>query len=105
MFAKQNKWNLYLIAIVAILLIATVVFLGIRSNSEVKDIVEQQFTSQQLLLNKQLSTGIEEFLNEKVLLIEITAKQDSRVPPDLFTSHFKAIYEESSGFYAIQYIN
>jgi signal transduction histidine kinase len=105
MFAKQNKWNLYLIAAVAILLIATVVFLGIRSNNEVKDVVEQQFTSQQLLLNKQLSTGIEEFLNEKVLLIEIMAKQDSRVPPDLFTSHFKTIYEESSGFYAIQYIN
>jgi signal transduction histidine kinase len=105
MFAKQNRWNLYLIAAVAILLIATVVFLGIRSNNEVKDVVEQQFTSQQLLLNKQLSTGIEEFLNEKVLLIEIMAKQDSRVPPDLFTSHFKTIYEESSGFYAIQYIN
>ncbi|NOR47615.1 MAG: histidine kinase, partial [Methanosarcinaceae archaeon] len=105
MFAKQNKWNLYLIAAVAILLIATIAFLGIRSNNEVKDIVEQQFTSQQLLLNKQLSTGIEEFLNEKVLLIEIMAKQDSRVPPDLFTSHFKTIYEESSGFYAIQYIN
>ena len=105
MFAKQNKWNLYLIAAVAILLIATVVFLGIRSNNEVKDIVEQQFTSQQLLLNKQLSTGIEEFLDEKVLLIEIMAKQDSRVPPDLFTSHFKTIYDESSGFYAIQYIN
>ncbi len=105
MFAKQNKWNLYIIAVVAILLIATVVFLGIRSNSEVKDIVEQQFISQQLLLNKQLSTGIEEFLNEKVLLIEIMAKQDSRVPLDLFTSHFKTIYEESSGFYAIQYIN
>ena len=105
MFAKQNKWNLYLIAAVAILLIATVVFLGIRSNNEVKDVVEQQFTSQQLLLNKQLSTGIEEFLNEKALLIEITAKLDSRVPPDLFASHFKAIYEESSGFHAIEYIN
>ena len=105
MFAKQNKWNLYFIAAVAILLIATVVFLGIRANNEVKDIVEKQFTSQQLLLTKQLSTGIEEFLNEKVLLIEIMAKQESQVPPDLFKSHFKAIYEESKGFYAIQYIN
>lgn len=105
MFTRQNKWNLYLIAVVAILLIATVVFLGIRANNEVKDIVEQQFTSQQLLLNQQTSKGIEEFLNEKVLLIEIMAKQESQVPPDFFTSHFKTIYEESSGFFAIQFIN
>ncbi|HJH29866.1 MAG TPA: hypothetical protein C5S51_09285 [Methanosarcinaceae archaeon] len=105
MFAKQNRWNLYLIAVVAIFLIATVIFLGIRANNEVKDIVEQQFTSQQLLLNQQTSKGIEEFLNEKVLLIEIMAKQESQVPPDLFTSYFKTIYEESSGFFAIQFIN
>ena len=90
---------------VAILLIATVVFLGIRANNEVKDIVEQQFTSQQLLLNQQTSKGIEEFLNEKVLLIEIMAKQESQVPPDFFASYFKTIYEESSGFFAIQFIN
>ena len=105
MFAKQNKWNPYIIAVAAILVIATIVFLGIRANNEVKDIVEQQFTSQQLLLNQQLSTGIEEFLNEKALLIEITAKQDSILPPDLFASHFKTIYEESTGFYAIQFVN
>ena len=105
MFTRQNRWNLYLIAVVAILLIATIVFLGIRSNNEVKNIVEQQFTSQQLLLNQQISRGIEEFLNEKILLIEIIAKQESQVPPDLFKSRFKTIYEESSGFFAIQYIN
>ena len=105
MFAKQNKWNPYIIAVAAILVIATIVFLGIRANNEVKDIVEQQFTSQQLLLNQQLSTGIEEFLNEKALLIEITAKQNSILPPDLFASHFKTIYEESTGFYAIQFVN
>ncbi len=106
MFAKQNRWKPYIIvAVAAILLISIVIFLGIRSNSEVKDIVEQQFTSQQLLLNKQISRGIEVFLNEKVLLIEIIAKQESQIPPDNFTSHFKTIYEKSSGFYAIQFIN
>ncbi|HJH29859.1 MAG TPA: sensor histidine kinase [Methanosarcinaceae archaeon] len=105
MFTRQSRWNLYLIAVVAILLIATIVFLGIRANNEVKDIVEQQFTSQQLLLNQQISKGIEEFLNEKVLLIEIISKQESQVPPDLFTSYFKTIYEESSGFFSIQFIN
>ena len=105
MFAKQNKWNPYIIAVAAILVIATIVFLGIWANNEVKDIVEHQFTSQQLLLNQQLSTGIEEFLNEKVLLIEITTKQNSILPPDLFASHFKTIYEESTGFYAIQFVN
>jgi len=105
MFTRQNKWDLYLIAVVAILLIATIIFLGIWSNNEVKNIVEQQFTSQQLLLNQQMSRGIEEFLNEKVLLLEIMAKQESQVPPDLFKSNFKTIYEESSGFFAIQYVN
>ncbi|MGP8320972.1 MAG: sensor histidine kinase [Methanosarcinaceae archaeon] len=106
MFEKQKRWKPYIIvAVVAILLINTVAFLGIRSNNEVRDIVEQQFTSQQILLNKQISRGIEVFLNEKVLLIEIMAKQESQVPPDNFASHFKTIYEESSGFYAIQFIN
>ncbi len=107
MFAKQIRWNPYIIVVVvaAIFVIGTVVFLGIRSNSEVKDVVEQQFTSQQMLLSKQISRGIEEFLNEKVLLIEIMAKQESQVPPDHFASNFKTIYEESSGFYAIQFIN
>ncbi|MBN1134487.1 MAG: sensor histidine kinase [Methanosarcinaceae archaeon] len=105
MFTRQNRSNLYLIAVVAILLIATIIFLGIRSNNEAKNIVEQQFTSQQLLLNQQISRGIEEFLNEKILLIEIIAKQESKVPPDFFKSNFKTIYEESSGFFAIQYVN
>ncbi len=90
---------------VAALLIVMVAWFGHVTNQEVGEIVKQQFTQQQLLLTRQAAVGIEGFLEEKTVLIEVLAADASDTSPEGMARSFIPIYYRSRGFFAIQFIN
>ncbi len=90
---------------VAALLIVVVIWLGYATNREVVGIVHQQFNEQQLLFARQSAAGIESFLEEKVNLIEVLAEDSRDVSPEGMAQSFIPVYNTSSGFFAIQFIN
>jgi len=90
---------------VAALLIIMVAWFGHVTNQEVETIVQQQFTQQQLLLTRQAAIGIESFLEEKTVLIEVLAADASDTSPEGMARNFVPIYYRSRGFFAIQFIN
>ncbi|WP_462272741.1 sensor histidine kinase [Methanohalophilus sp.] len=105
MFFSNRRYNIIIITFIALLFIGSVVFLGARSNLEVQEIFEEQYTEQQTLNAKQISSGVTEFLNEKVVALEVIAGAENGVPDDFYMRSFKALYERSQGFYALQYID
>lgn len=74
-------------------------------NNEVQSIVQKQYTGQQLLFSRQVSTGIENFLNERTVNIEILAKEISETPPDRIISAFKNVYNETNDIYVLEFVN
>ncbi len=105
-FAPQKtKLNLLLILIVCFLSVTAIVFLAFKSNDEIQDIVQKQFSERQLLLSKQISSGMSEFLNEKTTLIEVTALHISDVPPDEISTEFRNVYNKTSGIYVFEFLN
>jgi len=90
---------------VAALLIVVVAWFGHVTNQEVGGIVQQQFTEQQLLFTRQAAVGIEGFLEEKTVLIEVLATDASDTSPEGMARSFIPIYYRSRGFFAIQFIN
>lgn len=89
----------------AALLIAVVAYLGYITNQEVEGIVQQQFNEQQLLLTRQSAAGIERFLEEKTVLIEVLAADLSDEQPEDMTPRFIPIYYRSRGFSSIGFVN
>lgn len=104
-FSRNNKLNRVLIVIICLLVITLILYLGIQSNYEIQDLVQNQYSQEQLLFSKQMSIGMEEFLNQKTVNIEILAEHVSKTYPNSSLDEFKATYEKSKGFFAIQYIN
>lgn len=102
---RNNRWGLLAVLFLCIIVITFIAVLGIRANNEVQNIVQKQFTDQQLLLSRQMSTGIENFLNERTINIEILAKGLSDAPPDRIISAFKNVYNETSGIYVLEFVN
>lgn len=102
---KNHKYNLLVILIICVFAIALTIFLGSRSNDEVQSIVQEQFNEQQLLLARQASDGIEEFLNQKTNLIEILAIEISNAQDDHINSSFANVYNRTSGLHAIEFVN
>ena len=90
---------------IAALLIVAVAWMGHVTNQEVETIVQQQFNAQQLLLTRQSAAGIESFLEEKTVLIEVLAADASDTSPKGMARSFIPIYYRSRGFFAIQFIN
>ena len=90
---------------IAALLIVAVAWIGHVTNQEVETIVQQQFKEQQLLLARQSAAGIESFLEEKTVLIEVLAAGATDTSPEGMARSFIPIYYRSSGFFAIQFIN
>lgn len=79
--------------------------MGFKSNDEVQNVVQHQFSEQQLLLTKQISSGAKEFLNEKTIIIEIISRQISNASPEIIKKEFISVYNETSGIYVIEFIN
>jgi signal transduction histidine kinase len=102
---RNNRRVLLAILFSCMLVITFIVVLGIRANNEVQNIVQKQFTDQQLLLSRQMSTGIENFLNERTINIEILAKGLSDAPPDTIITAFKNVYNETNGIYVLEFVN
>ena len=90
---------------IAALLIVAVAWLGHSTNREVETIVQQQLGEQQLLLARQSAAGIESFLEEKTVLIEVLTVDASDTSPEGMARSFIPIYCRSRGFFAIQFIN
>ncbi len=105
LLSKHKKQVLLFIAIVSLILLLFIVFLGVNTYSKVDEIITSQYKEQQLLLARQMSTGIEEFLDEKVNLVESLAKNEAGSTPDEYQELFKVIYDGSQGFHVIQFIN
>ncbi len=103
--SKNNKWSLLAIIFFCIIVITFIAVLGIRANNEVKSIVQKQFTDQQLQLSRQMSTGIENFLNERTINIEILANSLSDAPPDRIISAFRNVYNSTNGIYVLEFVN
>ncbi len=95
----------FTIIAVAVVLIVTVAWLGHTTNQEVETIVQQQLGEQQMLLTRQAAAGIESFLEEKTVLIEVLAAEISDVSPENMTSHFIPSYCRSRGFSSIGVVN
>ncbi|HIH87527.1 MAG TPA: sensor histidine kinase [Methanosarcinales archaeon] len=79
--------------------------MGIKTHNDVGEVAKQEFSKQQLLLAEQFSTGVEEFLYEKVELTESIARNRANASPEEFQASFIDIYEGSIGYYALEYIN
>ncbi|ATU08952.1 sensor histidine kinase [Methanohalophilus portucalensis] len=105
MFFSNRRYNIIIITFIALLFIGSVIFLGARSNLEVQEIFEEQYTEQQTLNARQISSGVTEFLNEKIVALEVIAGAENGVPDDFYMRSFKSLYERSQGFYALQYID
>lgn len=102
---QNTKRNWLMVLIICVLSVTVIVFLGIRSNDEIHNIVQKQFSERQLLLSKQISSGINGFLNEKTTIIEITALHISDGSPDTILTEFANVYNHTSGIYVIEFIN
>ncbi|MBZ0175192.1 ATP-binding protein [Candidatus Methanoperedens sp. BLZ2] len=94
-----------MVLIICVLSVTVIVFLGIRSNDEIHNITQKQFSERQLLLSKQISSGINGFLNEKTTIIEITALHISDASPDTILTEFANVYNHTSGIYVFEFIN
>ncbi len=102
---RNNRWGWLAILFLCILVITFIVVLGIKSNNEVQSIVQKQYTGQQLLFSRQVSTGIENFLNERTVNIEILAKDLSDVPPERIIPAFKNVYNGTNDIYVLEFVN
>jgi sensor domain CHASE-containing protein len=102
---RNNRRSWLVILFLCALVITFIIFLGIKTNDEVQSIVQKQHTSQQLLLSRQVSTGIENFLNERTINIEILAKDLSNAPPDMIIPSFKNVYNETNDIYVLEFVN
>jgi len=102
---KDKSNNKVIILVVCLILICIVAFLGFKTHREVEEIVQEQYSKQQLLLARQAALGIEAFADERVTIIEILARDRSADSITNITRCFKTIYEETSGFYSIEFIN
>jgi len=102
---KVKRDNRVVILVICILLISIVTFWGFKTHGEVEGIVQEQFNEQQLLLIRQSAAGIESFLEEKTVLIEVLAADISDVSPENMTARFIPIYHKSSGFSSIGLVN
>ncbi len=105
MFERINKWNLIIFFVVVVLLIGSIFFLWMKTNMEVRSVVEEQYQNQQLLLTKQAASSIERSLVEKILLIEVIAKKESGIPPDNFASDMKSVHDVAGLFYVIEFVD
>jgi len=102
---KIKRDNRVVILVICIILICIVAFLGFKTHGEVEEIVQKQFNEQQLLLARQAALGIAGFADERVTIIEILARDRSSDEITNLTQCFKTIYEETSGFYSIEFID
>jgi signal transduction histidine kinase len=93
------------ILVIAALLIVMVLGLGYATNREVEMIVRQQSNEQQMLLTRQSAAGIEAFLDEKTVLIEVLATEVVDVPPENMTPYFMTVYNKSIGFSSIGFVS
>ncbi|WP_340820449.1 sensor histidine kinase [Methanolobus sp. WCC4] len=105
MWNRKSRWNLILLAVVVLLLISSIFFLWMRTNLEVRSVVEEQYQNQQLSLTRQIADNIEKTLNERVLLLEVIAKKDTGVPPDNYLSDLKSVYDVAGIFYVVEYVS
>ncbi|SFM80647.1 sensor histidine kinase [Methanolobus profundi] len=105
MWNRKSRWNLILFAVVVLLLISSIFFLWMKTNMEVRSVVEEQYQNQQLLLTRQIASSIERSLNERVLLLEVIAKKDTGVPPDNYLSDLKSVYDVAGMFYVVEYVS
>ncbi|MCD4822334.1 MAG: sensor histidine kinase [Methanococcoides sp.] len=105
MFATKSRWNVIIVVMITMLFISSILFLGIRANTEVEDLFVEMFTREQTSQAQQISTGITTFLNEKVTMLEIISRNHNSIPDDNFNTIFSIVYNESEGFHAIEYIN
>jgi hypothetical protein len=102
---KVKGDNRVAILVICIILICIVASLGFKTHGEVEEIVQEQFNEQQLLLARQAALGIEGFADERVTIIEILARDRSGDSIANITRCFTTIYEETSGFYSIEFID
>ena len=105
MWNRQSKWNLIIFAVIVLLLISSIFFLWMRTNIEVRSVVEEQYQNQQLLLIGHIAGDMEQTLNEKVLLLEVIAGKGSGVPDDNFESDLRSVYDIGSIFYVVEYVS
>ncbi|TGC09682.1 sensor histidine kinase [Methanolobus halotolerans] len=102
---KKNRWNLIIFAVIVLLLVGSIFFLWMRANDEVRSIVEDQYQNQQLILTQYVSSSLEELLNERVLLLEVMARNEQGVPEDLFISDFENIYKAAEIYHVLEFID
>ena len=102
---KIKRDNRVVILVICIILICTVASLGFKTHGEVEEIVQEQFNEQQLLLTRQSAAGIESFLEEKTVLIEVLAADISDMSPEDMTRRFIPFYHKPSGFSSIGFVN
>ena len=102
---KVKRDNRVVILVICIILICIVASLGLKTHGEVEEIVQEQFNEQQLMLARQAALGIAGFADERVTIIEILARDRSSDEITNLTPCFKTIYEETSGFYSIEFID
>ncbi|KCZ72316.1 histidine kinase,histidine kinase,CHASE domain-containing protein [Candidatus Methanoperedens nitroreducens] len=102
---RKTKLNWLTVLIICLLSITIIVFLGIKSNDEIQNIVEKQFSERQLLLSKQISAGMREFLNEKTTIIEVMALHISDASSDVTLTEFKNVYNKTDGIYVFEFLN
>ena len=102
---KVKRYNVVIILAICIILTGIVTFMGIKCHGEVKETVQEQFNEQQLMLARQAALGIEGFADERVTIIEILARDRSGDSITNTTQCFKTIYEETRGFYSIEFID
>jgi len=101
----KSKYSWLIVLIICLLSISVIIFLGTKSNDEIQNIVQKQFNERQLLLSKQISSGMSEFLNEKTIVIEVMASHLSDPSQDAISTEFETVYSKTSGVYVFEFID
>jgi signal transduction histidine kinase/sensor domain CHASE-containing protein len=102
---KVKRDNRVVILVICIILIGIVTSLGFKTHVKVEALVQQQFNEQQLLLTRQSAAGIESFLEERTVLIEVLAAEVSDDSLEEITQCFIPVYQKSSGFLSLGFVN
>lgn len=105
-FERGKIKDIWLIVLIICLLsVSVIIFLGTKSNDEIQNIVQKQFNERQLLLSKQISSGMSEFLNEKTIVIEVMASHLSDPSQDAISTEFRTVYSKTGGIYVFEFID
>jgi len=88
-----------------IILVSGILILGYLSNEGLKKTAIERFNQQQLMLAKETSLGIENFIKSRKQALHLLAVVIANDSANLKGSRLREFYDNMDGFYSLQYVD